>query len=178
MEQKKNLFIDILQTLALAFAVFMTVYLFLVQPHQVDGDSMYPTFHNGEYLLTEKVSYYLHKPERGDIIVFEAPPNPDKDFIKRIIGLPGETVLIKDGQVFINGKKLSEPYLPAYTYTTEGTFQEITLKPEEYFVMGDNRPSSSDSRSWGPVKRDKIVGKAWFVYWPPNRIRFVKDIEY
>lgn len=165
----KNLAFDILQTLVLALAIFMIVYLFLFQPHQVKGESMFPTLENSEYLLTEKISYRFGQPERGDIIVFESPPNPSEDFIKRIVALPGEEVKISQGHVVVNGKPLEENYLPENTYTSEGTFNRVSLGDDEYFVLGDNRNNSSDSRRWGPVKRKAVVGKSWIIYWPLNK---------
>lgn len=169
--------LDILQTVVLALAVFLIIYMFLFQPHQVRGQSMSPNFEDREYLLTDKISYRFGSPKRGDVIVFTAPPRPSEDFIKRIIGLPGETVMIKDGSLFINSKKLIENYLPQDLRTnTHGFMQDgeqITLGSDEYFVLGDNRNNSSDSREWGPVKRNKIVGKAWFVYWPPKRFGLI-----
>lgn len=181
MDKKGNIktaVVDIIQTLVLALAIFMIIYLFLFQPHQVEGESMLPTFENGEYLLTEKVSYRFSLPQRGDIIVFEAPPNPDKDFIKRIIGLPGEEIDINEGHVFVNGKLLKEDYIPSHFYTSKGIFNRIKLAKNEYFVLGDNRNNSSDSRQWGPVKKQEIIGKAWVVYWPPNKIGFVPKVNY
>lgn len=174
-------FIDILQTIVLAAAIFMLTYLFLIQPHEVKGNSMYPNFHDGERLLTDKVSYRLNEPRRGDIIVFQAPPDRAKDFIKRIIALPQETVSVKDGQVLVNNQTLDEFYLPQ-TRTSSGTFlsetKEYKLASDEYIVMGDNRDHSSDSRSWGPIKRDEIIGKAWLIYWPPQKIGVIPAVTY
>lgn len=176
------LFLDTLQTVVLAAAIFMLTYLFLVQPHEVKGNSMYPNFHDGERLLTDKVSYRFNQPRRGDIIVFRAPPDRVKDFIKRIIALPGETVSVKEGQVFVNGNALDEFYLSKTINTEVGAFlsedREYTLGNNEYIVMGDNRDHSSDSRSWGPVKRDEIVGKAWLIYWPPQKIGIIPMVTY
>lgn len=123
---------------------------------------MMPNFHDGELLLTEKVTYRLYKPERGDVIVFRAPNSKNVDFIKRVIGLPGEAIRIENGSVFINGEKLDEPYEIQLTSGTE----EITLGAEQYFVLGDNRNASSDSRSFGAIKKDSIRGRTWLVYWP------------
>lgn len=173
---------DTLQTVVLAAAIFMLTYLFLVQPHEVKGNSMYPNFHDGERLLTDKVSYRFNPPRRGDIIVFQAPPDRAKDFIKRIIALPGETVSIKEGLVFVNGRALDEFYLSENANTEPGTSlpdtKEYTLGSDEYVVMGDNRGHSSDSRSWGPIKRNEIVGKAWFIYWPPQRFGVIPMVTY
>lgn len=179
--------VDTIETIVIAAAIFVVVYLFLVQPHQIRGQSMLPTFHDREYILTDKVSYRFGDPERGDIIVFQAPKDHELDYIKRLIGLPGEKIRIQNGAVYIyntknpEGTKLSEPYL-ANAFTAHGTFAEegkiIALGDDEYFVMGDNRPGSSDSRTWGPVTRKEIVGRVWLRYWPLDKISFVKGLEY
>ncbi len=153
---------EVAQTLLVSFGIFLIVYIFLIQPHRVKGESMFPTFVDGELLLTEKVSYRFSQPQRGDVVVFEAPVGHNIDFIKRIIGLPGEQISVQDGSIFINGKKLDEPYL---NVESPGDMQK-TLGKNEYFVMGDNRPSSSDSRVFGPITEDKIQGRVFFVYWP------------
>lgn len=153
---------EIFQTAIISLAIFLFVYVFLVQPHRVQGLSMDPTFESGELLLTEKLSYRLYKPQRGDIIVFQAPIGRNADFIKRVIGLPGETVKIGDGSVFINGQKLEEDYISS---PTQGN-TTVTVGSNDYFVLGDNRSASSDSRSIGTIKKQTIRGKAWLVYWP------------
>lgn len=137
---------------------------------------MLPNFENNEYLLTDKISYRFISPGRGDVVVFAAPPSPGEDYIKRIVGLPKEEILLQNGKIYINGQVLAEEYLPA-PQTEAGVFlqegKSITLKSDEYLVLGDNRNNSSDSRRWGPIKRGKIVGRAWLVYWPPKKIGFV-----
>lgn len=177
-----NFLLDILQTIVLAIAIFMIAYLFLFQPHKVDGNSMDPNFVNGEYLLTDKLSYRLRPPQRGEVIVFESPVNRRQDYIKRIIGLPGENVAVQSGKVLVNGRPLEERYLPPNFYTQDGAIlsegRTITLGPDEYIVFGDNRDHSSDSRSWGPVKRKEVVGRAWVIYWPPSMWGIVKGINY
>lgn len=153
---------EIIQTALISLGIFFFVYIFLVQPHRVKGDSMMPNFVDGELLLTEKVSYHLYKPKRGDVIVFKAPGPRKVDFIKRIVGLPGETIKIERGEIFINNQKIEEPY---ETQATEGTVNAIIGK-DEYFVLGDNRGASSDSRTFGVIARNSLKGKAWFIYWP------------
>ncbi len=174
--------LEALEPVVLAFAIFMMVYLFLFQPHKVDGRSMYPTFHDQEYILTDKISYKRHSPERGDVIVFHAPPPFTTDFIKRIIGLPGETVMVQGGYVFINGARLSEMYLPSNYITTEKSFLRdgVPYKiPDGYYIVfGDNRDFSSDSREWGPVSEKSIVGKAWVRYWPISRLGTIQHERY
>lgn len=170
---------EIAQTAAISLAIFFFVYIFLVQPHRVKGDSMLPNFHDGELLLTEKITYRIYKPERGDVIVFKAPQR-NVDFIKRIVGIPGDTVRIEDGTVFINDRELVEPY---ETQKTQGT-ATVMLEKDDYFVLGDNRGSSSDSRSFGPVKRNSIRGRVWLVYWPivkaegSNGFRSFSGVDY
>lgn len=180
-------FLDIIQTVVIAFSIFLVMYLFLVQPHQVNGLSMFPTFDNGELVLTDKISYRLANPSRGDVIILHAPPDaqcPEGtgcDFIKRLIGLPGETVEIKDNSIYIDGLKLPEPYLSSDVYTTPGAYTDhgpITLGPDEYFVDGDNRQHSSDSRTWGPIHRADIVGRAFLQYWPIQKIHIIPPVEY
>lgn len=174
--------LDALEPIVLAFAVFMMIYLFLFQPHKVDGRSMFPNFQDKEYILTDKVTYRRRSAERGEVIVFHAPPPYNSDFIKRVIGLPGETIMVQGGFVFINGKRLDEVYLPN-TYTTneksflrEGVPYKIPVG--YYMVFGDNRDFSSDSREWGPISEKSIVGRAFFRYWPPENIGVVKHEDY
>lgn len=155
-------FKEIFQTALISLAIFLFVYIFLVQPHRVKGESMVASFEDGELLLTEKISYRFGDPQRGDVIVFEAPVGRRVDFIKRIIGLPGETVEVRGSSIFINGKKIEESYIKSLTQGDE----EVTLGQDEYFVLGDNRGASSDSRVFGSIKRSVIRGRVWFVYWP------------
>ncbi len=171
--------LDLFETTVLALVIFLLIYLFLWQPHRIKGHSMEPNFHDGELILTNKISYQLHPPQRGDVIVFRAPMEEDKDYIKRIIGLPGEKVMVKDGSVYINGKLLKEPYL-APEVRTKGSYylpdgQEKIVPPNSYVVMGDNRPYSSDSREWGPVPEKNIIGKTWLRYWPFSRFGLIKN---
>jgi signal peptidase I len=175
-------FLDILQIVILAFAIFLFMYLLVFQPHKIKGDSMQPNFPNAEYLLTDKVTYRFGEPKRGDVIVFKAPVDESEEYIKRIIGLPGETVSISEGKVFINGTQLNEIYLPNNLYTPEGPFlnngEEVKVPDGEYFVMGDNRPFSSDSRAWGFVTKAEITGRAWLIYWPLSKAGTVSKINY
>src|SRR3972149_6367232 len=175
-------FLDITEVVVFAIAIFLFVYLLILQPHKIKGASMEPNFPNGEYLLTDKVTYRLREPLRGDVIVFEAPGTNGEEFIKRIIGLPGEKVKVEGGSVFINGKKLGETYLGEALYTSPGAFlkdgQEFSVPDGNYLVMGDNRPFSSDSRTWGLVLKDKITGRAWLIYWPINKMGVVEKVIY
>lgn len=177
-----SFFLDLVETIVIALALFVIMYLFLFQPHQVKGNSMYANFHDGEYLLTDKVSYHLSQPKRGEVVIFKAPQNQEFDYIKRIIGLPEEKLRIQNGAVFIDEKKLEEPYLPEATWTRGGKFlpegKTIIIPQGQYFVMGDNRGHSSDSRDWGPVPREGIIGKAWLRYWPLKEIGLIPKAEY
>lgn len=180
-------FLDLIETAVIGLSFFLIIYLFFMQPHQVNGRSMVPTFQSGDYVLTDKVSYRTGDPERGDVIVFHAPPDAGCptgtgcDFIKRILAVPGEAVSVHGGAIYINGEKLEESYLPDGLQTTAGKFvgdRTVTMGPDEYFAVGDNRDHSSDSRVWGPVSKSEIVGKAFFRYWPMNVIGAIKDVSY
>ena len=163
---------ETLQTLVLAGLLIVFFRTFVFQNFVVEGSSMFPTLTQGDRLIVSRLSYYLGQPERGDIIVFQYPYGPDRDFVKRVIGLPGETVAIKNGRVFINNKPLqSEPYVKNKSHDTR---DPVTLGEDEYFVMGDNRTGSSDSRSWGLLQRHFIIGKAWLIYYPFDHFRFLK----
>lgn len=165
---------DILETITFVGSLFIVVYLFLFQPHNVNGASMDNTFKNGDYILTSKIAYRLDKPMRGDVIVFSSPQNPDIDFIKRIIGEPGERIRIENGLVFIDGKALNEPYTSSETTLYKNGFikkgVEVTVPEDSYFVLGDNRARSSDSRQFGFIPRSTIVGKVFFRYFPANKM--------
>jgi len=172
-----SFFLDIIQTVVLALAFFVIIYLFFFQPHQVKGNSMSPNFLNGEYLLTDKITYRFKEPKRTDVIIFAAPMDEDYEYIKRIIGLPGETIKVEAGHIFINGEKLEEIYLNKEIKTQGGNFlktgQTFLIPEGEYIVIGDNRSYSSDSREWGTVPRKNIVGKAWLRYWPLDKFGLV-----
>jgi signal peptidase I len=163
---------EFIEAFVISASVFVVVYLFLMQPHQVKGSSMFPTFKDQEYLLTDKVTYKTREPIEGDVIVFKAPINENFDFIKRVIATPGETVEIRDGMVYINGELLDEFYLPKEYTTAPGQFlhegESYTVQPGEVMAFGDNRDHSSDSRDWGPVPYRLIIGKVFFRYWPTN----------
>ncbi len=169
-----DIFLDVIETVVIALAIFVIIYLFLFQPHQVRGNSMYPNFHDADYLLTDKITYRLSTPKRDDVVIFVAPKNEEYDYIKRVIALPGEKVsLTENDQVLVNNQILIEPYLPEGTQTYGGAFLEtgetVTVPEDQYFVLGDNRSHSSDSRDWGFVPKENIIGKAWLRYWPLNR---------
>lgn len=169
----RRLLWDTLETLLLALLIYLVINA-LTGRFYVRGSSMEPSLHNGQYLIVSKISYLFGEPRRGDVVVFVAPGNGKEDYIKRIIGLPGEEVEIRDGAVWINGYRLEEPYLKSpIPYT--GSW---TLGPDEYFVLGDNRANSSDSHSWGPLPRKNIIGKAWLCYWPPQYWGLIPHFSY
>lgn len=175
-----SVFIDAAQTLLLAASVFVVVYVFLFRPYQVSGASMYPNFEDKEYILTSIISLRFEKPKRGDVIVFKAPDDNEKDFIKRVIGVPGDTIIIKDGDVYVNSQRLNQSaFLKNDVKTSDGKFlkegKEVTVPPASYFVMGDNRTQSSDSREWGFIKEGDIIGKSFFVYLPIEKIKVIKN---
>ena len=154
---------EIVETVLLTVAIFLVVNA-ATGRFRIEGDSMEPNLHNGEYVLIDKISYLLHSLDRGDVIVF-TPPNNERDYIKRVIGLPGDTVEIKDGRVYVNGVVLDEPYLKS---RINNDMPARMVEKGRYFVLGDNRNNSSDSRSFGTITPQSIVGRAWLVYWPPS----------
>lgn len=143
---------------------------------------METNFHDGEYILTDKVTYRFRPPQRGEVIIFKAPKNPDLDYIKRIIGLPGERIKIDSGKIFINGRQLTEPYILKETVISGGLYlpqgNEIEISEDSYLVLGDNRSHSSDSREWGPVHKNDIIGRAFLRYWPPHRVGILPQVKY
>lgn len=171
-EKKTSLIREIIQFAIIALFIVLPFRLFIAQPFIVNGSSMVPTFISGQYLIVDEISYTLKNPKRGDVIIFKYPLDQSKYFIKRVIGLPGETVSIQDGAVTIinkdhpEGFTLSEPYITRPKKDTS----KRTLEPTEYFVMGDNRLESSDSRIWGPVERDLIIGRPLLRLYPINTL--------
>ena len=152
---------DLILSILLAFIVIV----FLYQPVQVEGTSMMPRLENHERIFINKFVYRFEPIQRGDIVVFWYPLDPSKSYIKRVVGLPGEGGSIQDGRVLVNGTPLAEPYLPA-NYLDHQSYPPVQVEADHYFVLGDHRDSSNDSRVWGSVDRKYIYGKAVFVYWP------------
>lgn len=178
--------LEFFQSIVLALSVFVLIYLFLAQPNEVKGLSMYPSFDNAEYLLTDKLSYQLREPKRGEVVVFKAPASEpcaedQCEYIKRVIGVPGDRVMIKANKVYINGKLIDQSFLPADLITEGGSFcqegVEITVPSGQYLVFGDNRQHSRDGREFGPIKKDLIVGRALFVYWPASRMGLIPKVK-
>ena len=173
--------LDAVQTLLVAAAVFLVIYMFFFRPFEVNGESMHPNFSNREYVLTNLIALRLGNPKLGDVVVFKAPPpNQEKDYIKRVIGVAGDSVMVKDGNVYLNNQLLDESaFLKSDVKTYAGAFLKegvvVTVPQGEYFVTGDNRSYSSDSREWGFIKQDELIGESFLVYWPVSHIRFVSN---
>jgi signal peptidase I len=170
----KGLLKDLFTLALLIVVVVIPIRMFVVSPFVVDGESMHPTFENLDYLIVDELVYDFHAPQRGDVIVFRYPGDPSIFYIKRIIGLPGETVAINQGVVTITTAAgqtftLSEPYVVDQDVTYTKT---VTLGTGQYFVMGDNRPNSSDSRVWGPLPRQNIIGRVDLRLLPVSRASF------
>ncbi|MCR4277283.1 MAG: signal peptidase I [Candidatus Roizmanbacteria bacterium] len=163
---------DILETVVFIGSMFIVVYLFILTPNQVKGASMENTFHTGDYILTSRVTYKFRRFERGDVVVFKSPKNPDIEYIKRIIGLPGDVINISNGVVMVNNIQLAENYIAATTNLWDGGCIKDNIPytvPQDYiFVMGDNRPRSSDSREFCAVTIDSVIGDVFYRYFPSN----------
>ena len=160
--QGSSLFREIVETLLLTVVIFVLVNT-LTGRFRIDGSSMEPNLHDGEYVIVNRIVYRLHPPQRGDIVVFRR--DASREFIKRVIGVPGETVEVKGRHVYINNRPIEEPYIAA---PNAYTMEPRTIGPDEYFVLGDNRNNSSDSHNWGTIQSSAIDGKAWVTYWPPK----------
>jgi signal peptidase I len=164
--EKPNLLgvlIDILETLLLSVVLFFLINAVSARI-RIDGSSMEPNLHHGEFVIVSKINYRFGEPERGDVVVFDFPRNITQEYIKRIIGLPGEHILVEDGKVYVNEIMLSEPYL-----IMEPQYEGEWVVPEDtLFVLGDNRNNSSDSHTWGMVPMNNVIGEALVVYWPPS----------
>lgn len=175
-------FLDTIETVVVALAVFVICYLFIFQIHEISGASMEPNFHNGERILTDKLSYRFTPPKRGDVVIFRAPEEREKDYVKRIIGLPGERVKITNGNIYINDVPLPELYLENSNLTNPGSFlktnQDFLIPDDEYFVLGDNRLHSSDSREWGTAVSADIIGKVLIRLWPPTEFGLLPEVSY
>ena len=168
---------EFIKLAAIALVIIVPVRYFLIQPFYVKGTSMEPNFHNYEYLIIDELSYRFHTPQRGEVIVFRYPRDPQEHFIKRVIGLPGEDIQIKNNHVYIyntehpNGFILNETYLASNEITAANNENRITLKADEYFVLGDNRQASQDSRFFGAVNKSFITGRVWVRGLPINEIK-------
>lgn len=174
---------ETIRVVVVSLIIIFVVRSFVIQPFFVKGSSMQPNFHDGDYLIVDEISYGIGKPQRGDVIIFKYPNNPSEFFIKRVIGLPGESVELKNNTITIynnenpTGFVLDESAYLAKTVTTSGdVFQE--LASDEYYVLGDNRGASSDSRAWGVLKDRYIIGKAWVRAWPFDSFQVFESESY
>jgi signal peptidase I len=173
LSQVGDFFRDLLPVVVVSLGIIIPVRYFLIQPFYVKGASMEPSFHDDEYLIIDELSYRLKEPQRGDIVVFKYPNDPREYFIKRVIGLPGERIVIKDGRVTIyqpgqaEGTTLDETVYLGNTFTSQT--RDVTLSADEFYLLGDNRQASLDSRIFGPVHRSFLVGRVWVRGWPPER---------
>lgn len=173
---------ELVKIVAISLAIILPIRYYLVQPFYVRGASMEPTFHSNEYLIVNEIGYRFELPKRGDVVVFKNPNNKKQYFIKRIIGLPGERVVIKDNKVIVynndnkDGFELNERYLSTGEVTDRGI--DVILGDDKFFVLGDNRDNSMDSRMFGSVDRDLIIGRAWFRGFPFNKFGFLDETSY
>lgn len=170
---------EFIEAFVISSSVFVVVYLFLMQPHQVKGSSMFPTFKDKEYVMTDKITYKTRAPKYGDVIVFKAPINENFDFIKRVLATPGQTIKVEGGRITVDGKLLPETYLPKEYVTEPGQFlaegEEYTVPEGSVMAIGDNREHSSDSRDWGPVPYQNITGRVFLRYWPPKAAMIITN---
>ncbi len=169
-----------IQSIILTIALAFLLRFYVIQPFIVEGSSMEPNFHDREYIVIDKASYHIRVPKRGEVIVFHPPTAQSENYIKRIIGLPGDTVEVNKGDIMVNGTKLDETYLGDEDHKTEPIRMtgSVTLNPDEYFVLGDNREHSSDSREWGPLRKENIEGRTWFIALPLNNFQFISPPSY
>lgn len=181
-----NFILEFVQSIVLALSVFVLLYLFVVQPNEIKGNSMLPNFVNGELLLTDKLSYQFGEPKRGDVVVFKAPPSEpcsedECEYIKRVIGIPGDRVKVERGRVYLNGQLLKKEFLASDVLTEPGGFNqegvEKMIPAGQYLCLGDNRPHSRDGREFGPVKKELIVGRAFFRYWPLKAVGLIPTVR-
>lgn len=171
----QDLAVAAVRDLGLSMVIAFLIVVFLFQPVKVEGTSMMPSIADQQRIFVDKFFFQagISEIHHGDVVVFWFPRDQRISYIKRVIGIPGDTVAIRNGQVRLNGKSIDEPYVPA-EFRDEAEMPEVRLLDEEYFVMGDHRNSSNDSRSWGPVPRQYIYGKAVFTYWPLGEMRVVR----
>ncbi len=165
----KSALIEVVSIIGVVFVPFIIIHQFVARPFLVSGASMEPNFKNGNYLIVDLVSYHLGGLKAGDVVIFKYPGDLSTYYIKRVIALPGDTVKFSGGKTYVNGKELDEEYLPKTT-DTESVKREFVLQKDEYFVMGDNRGASYDSRSWGPLPKEDVIGIVKVRVWPPFEI--------
>ncbi|MBF7083599.1 signal peptidase I [Desulfallas sp. Bu1-1] len=169
--KNKPAVVEILESVAIAVLLAVLIRMFVFQPFVIPSGSMEPTLQVGDRIMVSKFTYHFTEPKRGDIIVFKFPLDPSRNFVKRAIGTGGETVSIRNSRLYINGRQVPEDYLPAGLRFAD--YGPVEVPPGSYFMMGDNRNNSDDSRVWGMLPGENIVGKAVLIYWPLNRIRLL-----
>lgn len=172
MQGSKSAFSEFLESIIIAIILATVIRVFLFQPFYIPSGSMEPTLMPGDRIIVNKLVYRYSEPERGDVVVFKYPLDPEKDYIKRIVAVSGERIEVVDGRLFINYELVSEHYLPPGLIYND--FGPAEVPAGTYFVMGDNRNNSQDSRIWGPLPRDNFVGKAVIIFWPLNRIGLIQ----
>lgn len=170
--KKKSPLRELLESLIIAVLLAVIIRMFILQPFYIPSGSMEPTLQIGDRIIVSKISYRFYEPDRGDIVVFKYPLDPKRDFVKRLIGKGGETVAIKNSKLYINGRQVPEDYLPAGLEFDD--FGPVKIPEGHYLMLGDNRNNSDDSRVWGPLPGELVVGKAVLVYWPLNRIDLIE----
>lgn len=167
-----RIIVDIIETFVIAFLLFVAIN-YVSARIRVDGSSMEPTLHNGEFVVVNKLAYKLGEPKLGDVIVFQYPHDPEQEYIKRVIGTPGDRIVISEKRVYVNDQLINEPYIKA-----PPIYEDEWIVPDDsLFVLGDNRNNSSDSNKWGFVPLENVIGKAVFVYWPPDKLGVVEHIS-
>lgn len=172
MAKQKSVIWEWVETIAIAIVLALVIRTFLIQPFYIPSGSMEPTLGIGDKIIVNKLGSFFKDPQRGQVIVFKYPVDPSQDFVKRVVGLPGETIEIKDSRVYIDGEVLEEEYLPeGLSY---GDFGPVTVPEDAYFMLGDNRDNSQDSRVWGPLPRNLVTGKAILIFWPADRISVIR----
>ncbi|SFG40184.1 signal peptidase I [Desulfotomaculum arcticum] len=168
-KKKKSAFMEIIESIAIAVLLAVIIRMFVFQPFVIPSGSMEPTIQIGDRIMVSKFAYHFGEPSRGDIVVFRPPFDPERIFVKRLIGTPGNTLEIRDSKLFINGEQIPEEYLPQDLRFDD--FGPAQVPADNYFMMGDNRNNSDDSRVWGNLPQKNIIGKAVMIYWPINHIR-------
>ncbi len=171
--RKKSALREMLESLLIALVLALLIRAFVLQPFYIPSGSMEPTLRIRDHIIVNKFGYRFWEPRRGDIMVFKYPLNPDKDFVKRLVGMPGERVEIKNGRLLIDGRQVDEKYLPRGIRHPD--FGPVVVPDNSYLMLGDNRNNSDDSRVWGPLPKEYVIGKAMLVYWPLDRVRLLTD---
>lgn len=167
-DKKRSALIETLESLVIAVILALLIRTYVIEPFWIPSGSMEPTLMPDDRILVSKLDYRFGEPSRGDVVVFKYPLDPSKNYIKRLIGLPGETIEIRDQKLYINGRPLEEDYLPEDLQVDD--FGPVVIPEGSYFMMGDNRDDSLDSRYWGPLSEELIIGKADYIFWPISRL--------